>query len=106
MSSILVIDDKDSMREMLSQTLTDEGHQVDTAPDGKTGLDLARQRPFDIVLTDLRMPEIDGLQVLKGVKEIDDETAVIVMTAYGSIEDAVEAMRRGAYDFISKPFET
>ncbi len=106
MSSILVIDDKDSMREMLSQTLTDEGHQVDTAPDGKTGLDLARQRPFDIVLTDLRMPDIDGLQVLKGVKEIDDETAVIVMTAFGSIEDAVEAMRRGAYDFISKPFET
>jgi len=106
MSSILVIDDKDSMRDMLAQTLASEGHQVDTAPDGKAGLELARRRPFDLTLTDLRMPDLDGLEVLRSLREIDSEMPVIVMTAYGSIEEAVEAMRRGAYDFLTKPFDS
>ncbi|MFQ5606885.1 MAG: sigma-54-dependent transcriptional regulator [Candidatus Zixiibacteriota bacterium] len=106
MSSVLVIDDKDSMRKMLAQTLSEEGYEVETAASGDAGLDMARRRSFDLVLTDLKMPEMNGLEVLKGVKEMDVDTAVIVMTAFGTIEDAVDAMRKGAYDFISKPFQT
>lgn len=106
MSSVLVIDDKDSMRKMLAQTLIEEGYEVETAPNGGAGIKLARQRSFDLVLTDLKMPEMTGLEVLKSVKEMDVDTAVIVMTAFGTIEDAVDAMRKGAYDFISKPFQT
>lgn len=105
MSSILVIDDKDSLRKMLTQTLATEGYQVESAKDGKSGLDLARRKSYDLVLTDLKMPDISGIEVLKNVKEMDVDTSVIVMTAYGTITDAVEAMRKGAYDFITKPFE-
>ncbi len=106
MSSILVIDDKESMRSMLSQTLTEEGHEVTTAHNGSAGLDLARERGFDVVLTDLKMPDMDGIEVLRSVKEMDVDVAVIVMTAYGTVENAVAAMRLGAYDFISKPFQS
>ncbi len=91
---------------MLSQTLSAEGYEVATAPSGPAGLSLAREQGFDIVLTDLKMPDMDGLDVLRSVKEIDVDTAVIVMTAYGTVEHAVEAMRQGAYDFISKPFQS
>jgi len=104
--SILVVEDKDSMRNMLCQTLVEEGYRVDTAEHGKKALDLVRNKSYDLVLTDLRMPDIDGLDVLSGVKEIDEETSVILMTAYGTIEDAVTAMKKGAYDFITKPFDT
>ncbi|HUV30943.1 MAG TPA: sigma-54 dependent transcriptional regulator [Acidobacteriota bacterium] len=106
MPSILVVEDKDSMRNMLCQTLVEEGYRVDTAEHGKKALDLVRNKSYDLVLTDLRMPDIDGLDVLSGVKEIDEETSVILMTAYGTIEDAVTAMKKGAYDFITKPFDT
>jgi len=105
MSSVLVIDDKESMRSMLSQTLSDEGYEVSTAPNGPAGLELARDKGFDVVLTDLKMPNMDGIEVLRSVKEMDVDTAVIVMTAFGTVENAVEAMRQGAYDFISKPFQ-
>ncbi|MCB2231207.1 sigma-54 dependent transcriptional regulator [bacterium] len=106
MPNILVVDDKDSMRTMLTQTLTEEGYRVDAADDGRKALDLVANKSYDLVLTDLRMPKLDGLQVLNGIKEIDAETAVIVMTAYGTIEDAVSAMKSGAYDFITKPLDT
>ncbi len=106
MPNILVVEDKDSMRSMLSQTLTEEGYRVDTAEDGRKALDLVANKSYDLVLTDLRMPRLDGLQVLSGIKEIDADTAVIVMTAYGTIEDAVNAMKSGAYDFITKPLDT
>jgi len=106
MPNILVVDDKDSMRSMLSQTLAEEGHRVDAAEDGKKALDLIANKTYDLVLTDLRMPNLDGLEVLSGVKSVDAETAVIVMTAYGTIEDAVNAMKKGAFDFITKPLDT
>ena len=105
MPTILVVDDKDSMRNMLTETLVDEGYQVDAAEDGLKALDLVRNKTYDLVVTDLKMPEVDGLQVLEGVKEVAAETAVIMMTAYGTIEDAVSAMKSGAYDFITKPFD-
>lgn len=106
MSNILVVDDKGSMRNMLSETLLEEGYRVDCAPDGRRALELVRNKSYDLVLTDLKMPDVDGLEVLSGVKEVDSDTSVIVMTAYGTIEDAVAAMKKGAYDFITKPFDT
>ncbi|HOD66213.1 MAG TPA: sigma-54 dependent transcriptional regulator [candidate division Zixibacteria bacterium] len=106
MPNILVVDDKDSMRNMLAETLSEEGHRVDAALDGRSAIDLVRNKSYDLVLTDLKMPDISGLEVLTTVKEVDSETAVIVMTAYGTIEDAVAAMKAGAYDFITKPFDT
>ncbi len=105
MPSILVIDDKDSMRTMLSQTLQEEGFQVDAVEGGQKGLELARLKSYDLALTDLKMPEMNGLQVLSTLKEIDNDMAVVIMTAYGTVETAVEAMRNGAYDFITKPFD-
>ncbi|MFZ5979100.1 MAG: sigma-54-dependent transcriptional regulator [Candidatus Zixiibacteriota bacterium] len=106
MPNILVVDDKDSMRNMLVETLMGEGYRVDAAEDGKKALDLVSNKSYDLVLTDLKMPDISGLEVLTGIKNLDAESAVIVMTAYGTIEDAVEAMKIGAYDFITKPFDT
>lgn len=106
MPNILVVDDKDSMRGMLTATLTQEGYRVDSAEDGKKALDLVRNKSYDLVLTDLKMPDLSGIEVLNGIKEIDNETSVIVMTAYGTIEDAVAAIKSGAYDFITKPFDT
>lgn len=106
MPTILVVDDKDAMRTMLTSTLAEEGYRVDAAEDGRKALDLIHNKSYDLVLTDLKMPDIDGLQVLSGAKEADAETSVIVMTAYGTIEEAVKAMKLGAYDFLTKPFDT
>ncbi|MBU8934057.1 MAG: sigma-54 dependent transcriptional regulator [candidate division Zixibacteria bacterium] len=106
MANILVVDDKDSMRNMLTETLKDEGYRVDSAIDGRRALELVRNKSYDLILTDLRMPEVDGLEVLSSIKEIDAEASVIVMTAYGTIEDAVSAMKEGAYDFVTKPLDT
>ncbi len=106
MPSILVIDDKESMRGMLAETLSGEGYDVDTAADGRTGINRAKEKKFDVVLTDLKLPEMDGIAVLSQLKEADPDLAVIVMTAFGTIETAVEAMKLGAVDFIAKPFDT
>ena len=106
MPSILVIEDKDSMQKMLTATLESEGYEVDAVGDGPDALDKARDKRYDLVLTDLKLPNMDGLEVLSQVKEIDPETSVILMTAYGTIESAVKAMRLGAYDFLTKPFDT
>jgi len=105
MPSILVIDDKESMRTMLTDSLTEDGYQVDTAGNGKKALELARVKNFDLAITDLKMPDVDGLQVLSGLKDIDNDMSVIIMTAYGTVESAVAAMKNGAYDFITKPFD-
>jgi len=106
MPSILVIDDKESMRGMLAETLASEGYEVDTVADGKSGIGKVREKKFDVVLTDLKLPEADGIAVLSELKGIDPELAVIVMTAFGTIETAVEAMKLGAFDFLTKPFDT
>ena len=105
MSTILVIDDKDSMREMLTASLTSEGYDVEVAGSGDVGIAKSKEKHFDVILTDLKMPDISGMDVLTQVKENDPDTAVIVMTAYGTIETAVEAMKRGAFDFLQKPFD-
>lgn len=105
MPSILVVDDKDSVRKMLAQTLQAEGHEVEVAKSGHTAVEKARRGAFDLVLTDLKMPGMDGLDLLTQIKETSPETAVIVMTAYGTIENAVTAIKRGAFDFMTKPFD-
>lgn len=105
MSSILVVEDKDSLRRMLADALVAKGHEVEVARNGNSAIEKTKETRYDLVLTDLRLPEMDGLQVLEAVKEHDPETQVIVMTAYGTVETAVEAMRKGAYDFLTKPFD-
>jgi len=105
MPSILVIDDKENVRKMLSKTLETEGYEVETAEDGAVGWEKAKEKRYDLVLTDLKLPKMDGLEVLAKVKESDPEIAVIVMTAYGTIETAVQAMKEGAFDYLAKPFD-
>jgi len=104
MPKILVVDDQRNMRTTLAMMLRGAGYEVDEASDGQEGSDLGARGAYDVVLTDLRMGGVDGIGVLRSVKEAHAMTEVIVMTAYGTIESAVEAMRLGAFDYIQKPF--
>jgi DNA-binding NtrC family response regulator len=104
--SILVIEDKSAMQQMLAATLTSEGYEVELASDGQEGINRAKDKRFDIVLTDLKLPGADGLQVLAEIKKCDPEAPVIVMTAYATVENAVQAIKMGAFDFLTKPFDT
>jgi two-component system response regulator HydG len=103
--TILVVDDEQSILESLSRIFTREGFQVLTAADGKQGLDLLRRHPVKVVLTDLVMPGMTGTDLLKAAKAVGPETEVVLMTAYGTVENAVEAMKQGAYDFVTKPLK-
>lgn len=105
MPSILVIDDKEAMRTVLEQSLGEEGYQVDAVDNGAVGLDMAKNKSYDLAITDLMMPDVDGLEVLSGLKDIDHDISVIIMTAFGTVETAVTAMKKGAFDFITKPFD-
>ncbi|MBI4557975.1 MAG: sigma-54-dependent Fis family transcriptional regulator, partial [Candidatus Hydrogenedentes bacterium] len=102
---MLVADDKESMRRLLVAAFKDRGFDVTTAANGDEAVKHIESRPFDVVITDLKMPGRDGLAVLRAVKQGALDTEVIVITAYGTMESAVEAMRLGAYDFIAKPFK-
>ena len=102
---ILVVDDEKSMRDLLSITLDKEGYDVLTAAGGEPAIETLHRESVDVVITDLRMPKVDGLQVLRIAKEISPDTAVIMITAVASTETAVEAMKLGAYDYITKPFK-
>ncbi len=106
MASILIIEDKESMRKMLCKTLEQEGYEVDSFGEGQEALDKVKEKQFDLVLTDLKLPNSDGIEVLKNIKDIDPDISVIVMTAFGTIETAVQAMKLGAFDFLAKPFDT
>ncbi len=102
---ILVADNELSMRELLAITLKKEGYEVSTADGGEAAIDALRREPFDLVIADVRMPTVDGIQVLKAAKDLAPETVVIMITAFSSTETAVEAMKLGAYDYITKPFK-
>src|SRR5687767_11755898 len=104
MGKILVVDDQRNMRTTLAMMLRGAGYEVDEAASGEQGRENGATGAYDVVITDLRMGDHDGIEVLRGVKEAQPMTEVIVMTAYGTIESAVEAMRMGAYDYIQKPF--
>lgn len=101
---ILVIDDEEAMRDSCTQILVKYGFRVETAPDGQTGLEKAASLKPDLALVDLKMPGISGFDVLDKIKEIDPEIISIVITGYATVESAVEAMKKGAYDFLPKPF--
>ena len=103
-ASLLVIDDESLMREYVEEALIREGYRVYTAMSGKDGLEVLRQKQVDLVITDLKMTPMDGLEVLRQVKAEDRDTVVIVMTAYGTIETAISALKGGASDYILKPF--
>jgi len=102
--NILVVDDQESMRDSCQQTLCRSGYQVDTAEDGKKGLERLKEKSYELVILDLKMPGLNGLEVLKKIKEDDPEVVVIVITGHATIESAVDAMKNGAFDFIPKPF--
>jgi len=102
---ILVVDDDKQMRLDLSEILTMEGYDVDSAGSGEEALELVKRNDYDIVISDLKMPGMNGMELLAHIKKLKPETRVIMITAYATIESAVEAMRRGASDYISKPFK-
>ncbi len=104
MSSILIVDDELSMREFLEILLTEEGYTVSFAASGEEACTILDREMFDLVITDIRMEHIDGIGVLRKVKEINSETPVIIISAFATAETAVEAMKDGAYDYIPKPF--
>ncbi|MCC7536182.1 MAG: sigma-54-dependent Fis family transcriptional regulator [Deltaproteobacteria bacterium] len=104
MARILVVDDQRNMRTTLGMMLRGAGHEVEEAADGDDAIERLERETLDLVVTDLRMGGTDGMMVLKRAKELSPLTEVMVMTAYGTIESAVEAMRAGAYDYIQKPF--
>lgn len=103
-SNILVIDDEDIICESCSEVLTKEGYEVEVAKDGPSGLQKVRELGPDLVLVDLKMPGMSGMEVLEKIKEIDQSIVTVVISGYATIESAVEAVKRGAYDFIPKPF--
>jgi two-component system, NtrC family, response regulator HydG len=103
-SRILVIDDDPGVRDSMARMLRLAGYSVDTAETGEQGLDLARGNVFDVVLSDMRMPGISGIDVLRQLREQRVDSAFIVMTGFGTVETAVEAMKLGAVDFVQKPF--
>ena len=102
---ILVVDDELSIRESLSGWLRQDGFEVENAADGLAALSMIKETHYDIMLIDVKMPEMDGLTLLKQLKEMEPEIAVVMMTAHGAIQDAVEAMRLGAHDYLLKPFD-
>src|SRR2546430_8710127 len=102
---VLVVDDERSMRELLAIMLRQAGHDVTVADGGEAAIKALKSDTFDLVITDLRMREVDGLAVLRAAKEQSPQTVVLVITAFASTETAVEAMKLGAYDYLTKPFK-
>ncbi len=103
--TLMVVDDDDSNLESLQSVFAREGFKILLAPGGREALELVRKERVDVVLTDLMMPDMDGLDLLRSVKTVSPETEVILMTAYGTVARAVEAMKEGAWDFVTKPFK-
>jgi len=104
-SKILVIDDEKRMCDSIKVLLSNIGYEVDIALNGRTGIEKLQSETYDLVITDLMMPELDGFAVMKHIRENCPNTLVIVITGYASVESAVRAIRSGAYDYILKPFD-
>jgi len=105
MHRILIIDDEIIIRKLFTRLLTREKYKVLTASNGIKGIEIAKKEKLDLVILDLKMPEMDGIEVLKRIKEINKNIRVIIITAYGTIQSASDALNLGADDFISKPFD-
>ncbi len=102
---ILIVDDEEQMRDLLTKVLEKNGYQVAVSGDGAQALALLEREPADLVVTDVRMPGLSGMEALRAIKELNPEIVVIIMTAFGSIDQAVQAVKEGAYDYINKPFK-
>ncbi len=102
---ILVIDDEDYMREIVRRALEDASFEIEEAADGETALRMIRQYPYDVIITDLRLPGVTGEKILQEALSIFPETIIIIMTGFGNIQTAVDAIRMGAYDYLPKPFQ-
>jgi len=102
---ILIVEDKDSLRQMLATAIKKSGYAVDEANDGPVAIEKIRKRPYHLVITDLRLPNLSGLEVLRAQREVDATIPVLIMTAFGTIEEAVEAIKDGAFDFLTKPVD-
>lgn len=103
MADILIIDDEKAIRKTLIEILSFEGYKLDEAADGEEGLKKFREKTYDVVLCDIKMPKLDGIEFLQKAGEINPDTPIIMISGHGNIETAVEAVKKGAYDFISKP---
>ncbi len=104
-ATVLVVEDDDAMRELLTEELADAGYRVRAANGGSAGLEAARSEPVDLIITDLRMPDLDGFDLIRDVGALPDPPHIVMITAFGSIETAIKAVKLGAYDYITKPFE-
>lgn len=104
--SVLIVDDEENMRHMLTAMLKNFGYDVDAAANGEAALNKVNASPYDFILCDLKMPKMDGMTFLNAIRDKLGETTVIMMSAYGSLDTAIEAMKNGAYDYISKPFKS
>jgi len=103
MSNILIIDDEKAIRKTLSEILSYEGYKIDEAGDGEEGLKKFREKEYDVILCDIKMPKIDGIEFLEKAKELNADMPIIMISGHGTIETEVEAVKKGAYDYISKP---
>lgn len=102
---IVVIDDEQNVCDLLEKLFTQKGYKVKTSVSAGYGLDLVEQENPDCILLDIKMPEMDGIEVLSRIKKINDKAGVIIITGYGNIENAIESMKLGAFDYITKPFD-
>ncbi len=107
MAKLLIIDDERGIRNTLREILADEGHDVEVAENGRQGLEMAQAKAYDLIFSDIKMPELDGLEVLKALREGDEaiDTPIVMITGHGDVETAVQALKLGAYDFLLKPLD-
>ncbi|HEY8398852.1 MAG TPA: response regulator, partial [Flavihumibacter sp.] len=103
MSQILIIDDERAIRKTLGEILSYEGYKVDEASDGEEGLKKFKEKTYDVVLCDIKMPKLDGIEFLDKAREANPDVPIIMISGHGTIETAVEAVKKGAFDYISKP---
>jgi len=103
--SILIVDDEESVRESLTLWFTEDGYRVDCAENAKQALSILESDVFDIILTDLKMPGMDGLELLQRIKSLNKDSIIIVMTAFATVDTAVKALKEGAFDYVTKPFD-
>ena len=105
MANILIVDDEQSYRQLLSLVFQEEGHELRTAMNGRQALDEVQREPADVIVSDVKMPDMDGIELLRAVRETLPDIGVILMTAFASVDTAREAFKLGADDFIQKPFD-
>jgi len=102
---VLIVDDEPNLRKILAAQLSRDGYDVMTAEDGEQGLAMLREHHIDLVVTDLKMPKVDGMELLREALRLDPDLPVVMITAHGTVDTAVEALKIGAFDYLTKPFD-